>query len=153
MCVSVFVYVCVWSDQCPHPSRATWPPRRHTSIPHFSLSLSLRLPPSTLYSHRRRAAAAAYDVCCVTQGHYSLSSCIFFPRLHSSVQIVSYTYRRGVSKPEWYLTCSHKMWQRNIWGGGCWKPPLVSLCYRWINQFVLQLEMSAGWETGSSGNC
>lgn len=79
MLVCLCVYVRVWSDQCPHPSRATaWPPRRLSSILQLPPYLPSSLPHTSLFIPTNDEAAGRYDVCCITQGHHSLLSCIFF---------------------------------------------------------------------------
>lgn len=107
--LSLFVCVCVvWPVPTSfHSNMAT----KETHIHSSATSPSASIPSPSFFIPTNGEAAGGYDVCCVTRGHRSLSSCIFFSQLHSSVQTVSYTYRRwfSVSKPGRYLTCSHKM--------------------------------------------
>lgn len=125
-CVHSFVCVCV----CGLSSAHILPHQRgHLGDTHPFLShLPICLHPITfiLRSHQRQG----YDVCCVTGGHHSLSSCIFFSQLHSSVQTVSYRHWTwfGVSKPGRYLTCSHKCSKRYL----RWRLVKASLTFAFV---------------------
>lgn len=99
VCVSLFLcmYVCVWSDRCPHPPRAsTRPPRRRTSIPQLPPCLPPCLPSIlSFFIPTNGDSAGGYDVRCVLHKVTIVcTSCIFPSWLRSSVQTVSYTYGR-----------------------------------------------------------
>lgn len=111
--------MCVWSDRCPHPLRATTGATLETHI-HSSIT-SL---PSSIFHSSFPPSARWLEVMTSVVLHKVTRVCL--PAFLSPGYILftnrHYRFRRWfrVGKPTWHLT-------KIKWEGGYWKPP-ISLC-------------------------